>query len=105
MFEMNVVPMATWDFEGDFLNVNQALLDMLGFSGEDFSRISWKEITPEEYRSLDAKCIEELRSQPIATVYEKEYVVKDGSRVKVRLHNACPDQGISKKGVVIIVPI
>lgn len=107
LFELNVVPMATWSFDGAFLNANQAMLDLLGYSSEEFAakEISWKALTPPEYIPLDNQCIEELQGQHIASSYEKEYLRSDGERVRVRVHNASHDLGSSKKGVVIAIAL
>lgn len=104
LFELNAVPMATWSFEGDVLNVNKAFLDMLGYTAEDFKqkKIRWKDLTPKEYLPRDEKCMQELKTHAIAHPYEKEYVCKDGSKIRVRLHNATHDLGKSHKGIVII---
>ncbi len=106
-FELNVVPMATWSFDGKFINVNQALLDLIGYSKEEFeeNRISWAELTPIEYLPIDEKCMEQLKSQHIAIPYEKEYLRKDGTQISVRIHSASHDLGASGKGIAIIIPL
>lgn len=105
--EFNVVPVITWSFDGNIITTNQAYLDLIGYTREDFEkgRISWRKITPKEYLSFDEKCIEELKVQRIATTYEKIYIRKDGEKIWVRLHNASADFGAAKKGVAIIIGI
>lgn len=107
IFEMNVVPMATWDFEGHILNANQAFLDLIGYSQQDLQKkkISYKKITPPEYQHLDENCQKELQTQFIALPFEKEYIRKDGKRINVRIHAATHDLGKSRKGVTIVIPL
>lgn len=105
LMEMNVVPIITWTFDGRITTCNDAFLELIGYDREDFEKkkISWKELTPSEYLHLDEKCISELHSERIAHPYEKEFIRKDKKRVKVRLHNATHDLGVSRKGIAIII--
>lgn len=107
LFELNVVPMITWNQEGAILNCNQAFLDLLGYTKEDFENrvVTWKMLTPPECFPYDQKCIEELKTQHIATAYEKAYICKDGKVIKVRVHNASDHFSESGRGVAIIVPL
>ncbi|NGX39483.1 MAG: hypothetical protein KR126chlam1_00812 [Chlamydiae bacterium] len=107
MFDIEIVPMATWSFDGAILNANKAFLEMIGYTQEEFESkaISWISLTPKEYLPLDNRCIEELKGQHVASPYEKEYMRKDGTRIKARLHNICHDLGASGKGLVVIVPL
>jgi PAS domain S-box-containing protein len=104
--DFNAIPVITWGSKGEILTVNDAYLDLIGYSRDDFEkgRINWKEITPKNYLPLDEKCIKELEHQEIATVYEKEYVRKDGSNVKVRLYNARA-QGSENQCVAAIIKL
>ncbi|HSX03310.1 MAG TPA: PAS domain-containing protein [Rhabdochlamydiaceae bacterium] len=105
LMEMNVVPIITWTFDGKVTTANDAFLELIGYSRDDFEKrkVSWKDITPSEYHHLDERCISELHSERIAPPYEKEFIRKDKKKVKVRLHNATHDLGVSRKGVAIII--
>lgn len=64
--------------------VNDYFLNIIGYSREEFSNgVSLKEITPQEYRLVDTKAIEELRLTGATVPYEKEFIRKDGVRVWV----------------------
>lgn len=64
--------------------VSDYFLNIIGYSREEFSNgISLKEITPQEYRLVDTKAIEELRLTGATVPYEKEFIRKDGVRVWV----------------------
>jgi PAS domain S-box-containing protein len=86
----NVVPVITWDFDGHVLSANNAYLDLIGYTRDDFNKgkINWRSITPSEFVHLDDQCMKELQTKEIAKPYEKIYIRKDGSRVKIRLYNA-----------------
>lgn len=103
--DFNVVPIITWSTEGDIYSCNDAFLSLLGYTRHDWDSkmINWKDITPKEYLPLDEKCIQELKKNTIATPYEKEYIRKDGTRIRIRLYNGHFDTA-SKRGVGVIVP-
>lgn len=105
LMELNVVPIITWTFDGKITTANDAFLELIGYSRDDFEKkkVSWKDLTPKEYLHLDERCISELHSERIAHPYEKEFVRKDKKKIKVRLHNATHDLGVSRKGVAIII--
>ena len=104
LFEMNFVPMAA--FEGDYyVACNQAFLDLIGYTAGEFEkRVSWREITPEEHLEKDARCIEELQHKTVSTPFEKEYICKDGSRVKF-IHHNCITAPKKTKGIAVLVPV
>lgn len=106
LFELNAVPIITWELNGKITHANDAFLDMLGYNRKEFDegRINWKAITPSEYAVLDEDCIEQLKLTAIADPYEKRYIRKNGAFVKVRLYNAMLDTS-QNSGVGIIIPI
>ena len=65
--------------------VNDALLDLLGYSREDLlaGRLNWPDLTPPEYASLDELAHEEGLRFGACTPFEKELIRKDGTRVPV----------------------
>jgi PAS domain S-box-containing protein len=85
LFEANIFAVAFGSFAGRILDANQAFLDLVGYTRDDLvqGRIQWLEMTPPEYRELDVKAQQELRSRGVCRPYEKEYIRKDGSRVTI----------------------
>jgi PAS domain S-box-containing protein len=69
-----------WDEEGVLVDVNDAFLQMTGFTRSKALGKSWDEFTPPEFRERSAQFVEEVRSGGEGMPYEKQYYRKDGSR-------------------------
>jgi PAS domain S-box-containing protein len=67
------------------MEANDAFLCTIGCSRADLEagRLSWRDITPPEYRDLDDRCLAELERRGECAPFEKEYWRKDGTRVPV----------------------
>lgn len=89
LFNSNLFPMATWKYDGTFTTVNDAFLKLIGYTRQDFEKglINWRNITPEGYEKADEKCINELKTKGYSTPFVKEYLCKDGSRVRIQINN------------------
>ncbi len=70
---------------GNLIFANDAYLNIVGYSREDFENglIKWNEITAPEFAEADKMSIEQARQHGKSPQYEKEYLRKDGSRVPV----------------------
>ena len=70
---------------GELIFVNDAYLEIVGYSREDFENglLKWNEITSPKFHQEDRKSIEKAREKGKSKQYEKEYIRKDGSRVPV----------------------
>lgn len=81
----NVLPIHISDVDGHLYEVNDATVDLLGYSKEEFEsgKVSWRQITPPEYAHLDDDAVEQIKLTGKATSWEKEYFHKDGHRVPV----------------------
>jgi PAS domain S-box-containing protein len=90
LFDANIVGIIFPDLSGNILEANDAFLEMVGYTREDLraGRVRWDTMTPAEYKPLDERSIEELRTSGVCTPLEKEYIRKDGSRVPVLLVGA-----------------
>jgi PAS domain S-box-containing protein len=86
-FELSPVGIAVNDVvSGQFLEFNQALLDSLGYSFDEFQRLSYWDVTPRDYEAAEAEQLDSLRRTGRYGPYEKEYLHRDGHRVPVLLH-------------------
>ncbi len=70
---------------GQFLESNQALWGMTGYTEEEFRSLTYWDITPIDYKEMEAKQLELLHTVGRYGPYEKEYIRKDGSRFPVLL--------------------
>jgi PAS domain S-box-containing protein len=91
--ESGIVGIAVADVLGTLLEVNDAYLQMLGYSREDFAagQMAWSDLTPSEWRNLDAIATAELEATGVARPWEKELKHKDGTRVPVLVGMAMVD--------------
>ena len=66
-------------------DANDTFLQMVGYSREDLvaGRLYWPDLTPAEYLALDEEAHEEGMRYGACTPFEKEYIRKDGTRVRV----------------------
>ncbi|TNF32576.1 MAG: PAS domain S-box protein, partial [Gammaproteobacteria bacterium] len=87
LFEMSPVGIALNDFEtGEFIKINNALLEPTGYTHDEFVNLSYWDITPKEYESHEAEQIESLKTLGRYGPYEKEYIRKNGNRYPVLLN-------------------
>lgn len=89
LFESNIVGIIAG--RGDeVLQANDAFLGMLGYTRAEFDAggINWAHLTPPEWHDADARAGELMLQRGASPPIEKEYVRKDGSRVRVRITGA-----------------
>jgi PAS domain S-box-containing protein len=100
LVESNVQGILFWNTRGDVVEANDAFLDLVGYSREELKagQVSWKALTPPEFEGIDQRALEQIAVNGVCTPYEKEFIVKDGSRVPVFLGSAAfpdnPDEGV-----------
>lgn len=70
---------------GEFLQGNQALLDLIGYAPEEFARLTYWDITPPRYAEQEKQALEQLRTKGEYGPYYKEYIHKNGRLVPVML--------------------
>jgi two-component system cell cycle sensor histidine kinase/response regulator CckA len=83
--ESGLVGIIIGEDTGRIVDANDTFLTMVGYSRHDLASglVSWANMTPPEWVSLNAAATEQLRSEGVAGPWEKEYLRKDGSRVPV----------------------
>ncbi|HEX5410681.1 MAG TPA: sigma 54-interacting transcriptional regulator [Terriglobia bacterium] len=87
VFERSAIGVAFSDERGRFLDVNPAYQKILGYSEQELRKLSFYDITPDEFRESNRSLATELwtgRTQQYQ--FEKPYRRKDGSLVWVLLH-------------------
>jgi len=58
---------------------------MVGFTREEMEagQIDWRAMTPPEFRALDERAVEQLRTQGACIPFEKELILRDGTRLPI----------------------
>ena len=90
LVDANVIGIVITDIEGQMIEANDALLQMVGHDREDLvsGHLRWTELTPVEWHDRTARALTELERTGTFQPYEKEYFRKDGSRVPVLIGGA-----------------
>jgi len=85
LIDANVVGVVISDLDGRVSEANNAYLDMVGCTHDDLvsGRLKWTELTPPEWMAVSRRGMEQLRATGSADLFEKEYLLKDGTRVPV----------------------
>jgi PAS domain S-box-containing protein len=87
VFEKSAIGVALSDVNGRFLVVNRAYENVLGYTQEELRKLSFFDITPEEFRESNRALSAELWAGSREQYQlEKPYRRKDGSLTWVRLH-------------------
>jgi PAS domain S-box-containing protein len=93
--ESGLVGVFILDAEGRVLEVNDAALEIVGYSREEVlaEGFRWQQVTPPEWLNEYRDRAHELQSARMLAPKEKEYLRKDGSRVAVLSGAALLDNG------------
>ncbi|HYE99321.1 MAG TPA: PAS domain S-box protein, partial [Planctomycetota bacterium] len=72
---------------GNILEANDAFLNLVGYTREELlaGKVRWEDMTPPEYKSLDAEKVRQLSEEGRIPAFEKEYIHKDGHRIPILL--------------------
>ncbi|MRG55340.1 AAA family ATPase [Phyllobacterium sp. SYP-B3895] len=106
LFNANVIGIFTWDIDGRITDANEAFLEIVGYSVEDFhsGKVRWKTLMPRDWNHDDDRILEDMMETGVATPFEGEYVRKDGTLVPV-LVGAAVFEGQRTEGVAFIVDL
>jgi len=83
--DSNIVGITFSRKDGQIINANDEFLRMVGYSHEDLEagRLNGMEMTPPDWADADQKAITNFAETGKVTVFEKEFLRKDGSLVPV----------------------
>lgn len=85
LFELSPVGMVMIDYDtGSFLEVNNSVLQSIGYARDEFVTLNSGDIIPEEYEAQGRDQILSLKKTGKFGPDEKEYIRKDGSRYPIR---------------------
>lgn len=85
LFETSPIGLALCDMQGNLVDINPAYARIVGREIEETKKLSYWEITPEDYAEEEQQQLASLNSSGHYGPYEKEYLHNDGHRVPVRL--------------------
>ncbi len=91
--DSGIIGIVLADVNGKVLEANDAYLQMIGYSREELlaGKVNWSQMTPPEWQAGDERAVAQLKSEGVASPWEKEMFRKDGSRVPVLLGVAMLD--------------
>ena len=96
LYEAMRDPFATTDLKGRLLDCNPAFLNLLGYERDELLGRNFRDVTPRKWHAREKRIVvEQVRKRGYSSVYEKEYVRKDGTVVPVELRTmlVCDDAG------------
>jgi PAS domain S-box-containing protein len=85
LFESSLDGILIADMDGRFTGANSSALEMLGYTREELTRLSYTQITPERWYAADTAAIRQVLAQGHSDLYEKEYIKKDGTAVPINI--------------------
>ena len=88
MFETSPVGMVMCGMDGTFIYANDAYLNIIGYTREEFVKLSYWDVTPRDYDADEARQLQSMEATGKYGPYEKEYVRKTGERIPVLLNGS-----------------
>jgi PAS domain S-box-containing protein len=92
LFNTSPTGLLLCEMNGTIKDVNQAFLNIIGYTEEEAKALSYWELTPQEYERQEEEQLRNLQQNNSYGPYEKEYIRKDKSRVAVRLNGISIEQ-------------
>lgn len=95
ILEMSSQPFFVGYEDGRFGVTNPAFRDLLGYTEAEIRNLSWKALTPPEFREAESVEFQELIATDLPRRFETEFIRKDNSRVPVEIfaHRATDSGG------------
>ncbi|WP_114948441.1 PAS domain S-box protein, partial [Microvirga calopogonii] len=82
VIETDAVGMIFFDHSGTLVDANDVFLNMTGYTRAEVGRreLTWRRLTPAEWVGISEEQLQKLAATGRIGPYEKEYILKDGSR-------------------------
>jgi PAS domain S-box-containing protein len=106
LVDANIIGIIVGTPDGDIVEANDAFLRMVGYEREDLEsgRVRWRELTPPELREDSERAMAEAFDTGCASLLEKQYFRKDGTRVPVMVGLAM-FEGMRREGVAFVLDL
>lgn len=85
LFTLSPIGIALADMSGRFIDVNDAFLDICGYTREELYQLDYWALTPPNYMDAEAEQLKSLSVNGRYGPYEKHYIKKSGDLSPVRL--------------------
>jgi len=80
LYESSKDGIAFSDMQGNLLDANQAFLDMLGYTIEEYKKLTYQQLTPKKWHKMEADILKNhTMARGYSDEYKKEYIKKDGT--------------------------
>ncbi|HEY9787521.1 MAG TPA: PAS domain-containing protein [Candidatus Obscuribacterales bacterium] len=85
LIDANILAVCRVDLLGNVYEINQAQVELLGYSQEEYAQgvVKYEDLTPPEYKRIDEEAFKELKQTGKAGPYAKAMVHKEGHHVPV----------------------
>jgi PAS domain S-box-containing protein len=85
VFESDMIGIVFWGVDGAITDANDAFLRTVGYDRDDLirGRVHWQRMTPPEWAPVDDRALHQVGVSGTSTPFEKEFVRKDGTRIRV----------------------
>ncbi len=81
LYKSNLDGILHMDMKGNILDVNKAILDMLGYSRGEILELSFQKLTPPEWTEFDEVALKKLIKKGYIGEFEKELALRPRRRV------------------------
>ncbi|MFA6137467.1 MAG: diguanylate cyclase [Sulfurimonas sp.] len=98
LFTESPIGLVLTDTNGQTVDANPSFLKLLGYTMDELLNLSYWDITPQKYETLEEEQTIKLLEDGFYGPYEKEYIHKDGHLINVKLSGRM----IEKDGEVLI---
>jgi PAS domain S-box-containing protein len=85
LFESSIDGILIADIDGRFTEANRSALDMLGYTEEELTALTFWQITPECWHGSEEAAMEDILDRGYSDLYEKEYIRKDGTVIPINI--------------------
>ena len=92
LFENSSTGLLLCKMDGTFIDINQSIVNIIGYTIEEAKALTYWDVTPKDYVEQEQVQLESLNTIKRYGPYEKEYLHKDGHRVPVRLSGRIIEQ-------------